>query len=58
MCLDTLMGDRDFTIDLDDIDDKDEDHDVVTSNATKNLRKNSFQFTLQVPDKTMRCLKM
>ncbi|XP_043528150.1 glutathione-specific gamma-glutamylcyclotransferase 1 [Frieseomelitta varia] len=58
MCLDTLMGDRDFSIDLDDIDGKDEDHDVVTSNATKNLRKNSFQFTLQVPDKTMRCLKM
>ncbi|KAF3420232.1 hypothetical protein E2986_09948 [Frieseomelitta varia] len=58
MCLDTLMGDRDFSIDLDDIDGKDEDHDVVTSNATKNLRKNSFQFTLQVPDKTMRCLKI
>lgn len=58
MCLDTLMGNRDFSIDLEDIDGEDEDRDVVPSEATKNLRKNSFQFTLQVPDKTMRCLKM
>ncbi|XP_071876595.1 putative glutathione-specific gamma-glutamylcyclotransferase 2 isoform X1 [Bombus fervidus] len=60
MCLDTLMGKRDYNIDLEDveIDAKDEDSDLVTNNATNNLRKNSFQFTLQVPDKTLRCLKM
>lgn len=58
ICLNTLMGDRNFNIDIEDIDVKDDDNDLVTNNATGNLRKNSFQFTLQVPDKTMRCLKM
>lgn len=58
ICLNTLMGDRNFNIDIEDIDVKDDDNDFVTNNTTGNLRKNSFQFTLQVPDKTMRCLKM
>ncbi|KAG6798266.1 glutathione-specific gamma-glutamylcyclotransferase 2 [Apis mellifera caucasica] len=58
ICLNTLMGDRNFNIDIEDTDVKDDDNDLVTNNAIGNLRKNSFQFTLQVPDKTMRCLKM
>lgn len=62
MCLTTLMGDRDFNIDLEDveIDVRDEeDNDLVGNNAANNLRENSFQFISQVPDKTpLRCLKM
>ncbi|XP_017761456.1 PREDICTED: LOW QUALITY PROTEIN: glutathione-specific gamma-glutamylcyclotransferase 1 [Eufriesea mexicana] len=56
MCLTTLMGNRDFSIDLEDIEIEVKDENDL---ATNNLRKNSFQFTLQVPDKTYRrCLKM
>lgn len=49
MCLTTLMGNRDFNIDLEDIEIEVKDENDL---ATNNLRKNSFQFTLQVPDKT------
>ena len=61
MCLTTLMGNRDFNIDLEnvEIDVRDEeDNDLVGNDAANNLRENSFQFISQVPDKLLRCLKM
>lgn len=61
MCLNTLMGNRDFIIDLEDVEidvRDDEDNDLVGNEAGNNLRENSFQFISQVPDKQLRCLKM
>lgn len=60
MCLTSLMGDRDFIIDLEDneIDVKEEDDNLVGSNTANNLRMNSFQFISLVPDRTLRCLKI
>lgn len=57
MCLTTLMGNRDFTINLS-IDALSEDEDMADNNAGNNLRENSFQFVSLVPDKTLRCLKI
>ncbi|CAK9814919.1 Glutathione-specific gamma-glutamylcyclotransferase 1 [Anthophora plagiata] len=60
MCLTTLMGDRDFDIDLEDneIDVRDEDDDLVNNNVANNFRDNSFQFISQVPGRALRCLKI
>ncbi|XP_076634831.1 putative glutathione-specific gamma-glutamylcyclotransferase 2 isoform X1 [Colletes latitarsis] len=59
MCLRLLMGDRNFRIDLDneemDVSDEDE---LDEDDDANNLRENTFQFILRVPDKTLRCLKM
>ncbi|KZC05462.1 Cation transport regulator-like protein 1, partial [Dufourea novaeangliae] len=56
MCLRTLMGDRDFYIDIDndeiDVDNEEHNDDV------NDLRENTFQFIITVPRKTLRCLKM
>ncbi|XP_026668529.1 putative glutathione-specific gamma-glutamylcyclotransferase 2 [Ceratina calcarata] len=59
MCLNTLMGNREFHIDLEDtgIDVRDEENNLAGNNAGNNLRENSFQYILQVPDTTLRCLK-
>lgn len=59
MCLSTLMGNRDFHIDLEDteIDVRDEENNLAGNNAGNNLRENSFQYIVQVSDKTLRCLK-
>ncbi|XP_076243353.1 putative glutathione-specific gamma-glutamylcyclotransferase 2 [Calliopsis andreniformis] len=54
MCLRTLMGDRDFAIDLNDEEDELADDDV----ANNNLRENVFQFILEIPNKGQRCLKI
>ncbi|XP_043262592.1 glutathione-specific gamma-glutamylcyclotransferase 1 [Colletes gigas] len=59
MCLRFLMGDQNFNIDFDneemDISDEDE---LDEDDDANNLRENTFQFILRVPDKTLRCLKM
>lgn len=54
MCLATLMGNRDFVIDLD------EDAELA-GRAEANERpprENSFQFSARIPSKSLRCVKM
>lgn len=59
MCLKTLMGNRDFVIDLaaDEVSVSDED-ELADDVVNNNLRENTFQFILEVPDKAKRCLKI
>lgn len=59
MCLRTLMGNRDFVIDLaaDEVSVSDED-ELADDVVNNNLRENTFQFILEVPDKAKRCLKI
>lgn len=59
MSLNTLMGSRDYHIDLEEtkINARDEENNFVGQNGGNNLRENSFQYILQVPDNTLRCLK-
>lgn len=60
MCLSTLMGNRDFDVNLKDIEmnARDEDNNVAVNNNVNNLREKSFQFLLQVPDNVLRCRKI
>ncbi|KAG7207467.1 hypothetical protein KM043_009102 [Ampulex compressa] len=61
MCLETLMGNRDFVIDLEDseFERRGENREVPAGNeVANNVRENSFQFSSRVPAKTLRCLKM
>ncbi|XP_076168752.1 glutathione-specific gamma-glutamylcyclotransferase 1 isoform X2 [Ptiloglossa arizonensis] len=62
-CLRLLMGDRNFNIDLDDDDeidvsDEDDSDDWDDNEGANNIRENTFQFSLRIPNKTLRCLKM
>lgn len=60
LCLRTLMGNREFRIDLDSREhDVREEHRVGDgkNDPAINLRENSFPFLSQVPAKTLRCLK-
>lgn len=54
MCLATLMGNRDFVIDLD------EDAELAGRAEANELppRENSFQFSARIPSKSLRCVKM
>jgi len=55
MCLATLMGNRDFVIDIDEDTELDkEDH----AETNERQRENSFQFSVRIPSKTLRCMKM
>lgn len=55
ICLTTLMGNRDFVIDLD------EDAEPVENRADVNERirdENAFQFSARIPSKTLRCVNI
>ncbi|XP_015604297.1 putative glutathione-specific gamma-glutamylcyclotransferase 2 [Cephus cinctus] len=56
LCLRTLMGNREFHIEIteDDINPADNEHD----DENNMLRQDSFQYISRVPPKTLRCLKM
>ena len=59
ICLRTLMGDRDFVIDLDDDEVNVDDHDDLNDDDVPNSRrKNTFQFIIRVPDRASRRLKI
>lgn len=51
MCLATLMGNRDFVIDLD------EESTVQAEEINARPREN-FQFSARIPSKSLRCVKM
>lgn len=57
MCLATLMGNRDFVIDLEDAEaiDSEENRAEIYHEQP---RVNSFQFSARIASKTLRCLKM
>lgn len=57
LCLPTLMGNREFVIDLEDTEAtvRVEDHADVNERPP---RENSFQFSARIASKTLRCLKM
>ncbi|KAL0122095.1 hypothetical protein PUN28_007100 [Cardiocondyla obscurior] len=52
LCLTTLMGNRDFAIDLD------EDAEPAVLPEEGRPRENSFQFSARIPSKSLRCVKM
>lgn len=54
MCLVTLMGNRDFVIDLD------EDGELAARAEEVNgrARESAFQFSARIPSKSLRCVKM
>lgn len=54
MCLATLMGNREFVIDLD----EDVESAVRAEEANGRPRRNSFQFSARIPSKSLRCVKM
>lgn len=54
MCLVTLMGNRDFVIDLD----EDAESAVHEEDFNERPRENSFQFSARIPSKSLRCVKM
>jgi len=54
MCLVTLMGNRDFVIDLD----EDAESAVRAEEVNGRPRENSFQFSARIPSKSLRCVKM
>ncbi|EZA60832.1 hypothetical protein DMN91_007727 [Ooceraea biroi] len=53
MCLVTLMGNRDFVIDL-----NEESEAEIHAEANERRRGDSFQFSARIPSKTLRCVKM
>lgn len=58
LCLTTLMGNRDFSIYFQDLEDRAEDRELVENAAVNNIRENSFQFVARVTPKTLRCLNI
>ncbi|XP_048516266.1 glutathione-specific gamma-glutamylcyclotransferase 1 isoform X2 [Athalia rosae] len=60
MCLTTLMGNKEFVIDLKDADQEDGvlDDRLDNDNLENVVRQDSFQFTSRVPPKKLRCLNM
>ncbi|XP_012525259.1 putative glutathione-specific gamma-glutamylcyclotransferase 2 [Monomorium pharaonis] len=57
MCLMTLMGNRDFDIDLDE-DAHAESAVPMDQEVNGRSRENSFQFSARIPSKSLRCVKM
>lgn len=55
MCLATLMGNRDFDVDL-----GEDAHaeSTVPEEINGRSRENSFQFSARIPSKSLRCVKM
>lgn len=54
MCLKTLMGNREFTVD---IEIERAQNDEEADNGQGNIAGHSFQYISRVPTKTLRCLK-
>lgn len=57
MCLETLMGNREFVIDLDE-DAESSAENRAEGNERPAHREGSFQFSARIPSKTLRCVKM
>ncbi|KAK2584264.1 hypothetical protein KPH14_006671 [Odynerus spinipes] len=61
MCLTTLMGNRDFIIDLETVEqdrfEADRDNANLQNNVNRDM-ENTFQYASRVPAQTLRCLKM
>lgn len=59
MCLESLMGPRDFSVNLQDLETENKEEEREGNVVGYNLRENSFQYMAsRVPAKTLRCLKM
>ncbi|XP_015514621.1 glutathione-specific gamma-glutamylcyclotransferase 1 [Neodiprion lecontei] len=60
LCLKTLMGNREFDINLNEVDEPEGvlDDRLEDDNVAHPLRQESFQFTSRVPSKTLRCLNI
>lgn len=58
LCLVTLMGNREFVIDLEENAELVGIHAEDHAEANERRRENSSQFSSRIPSKTMRCLKM
>ncbi|XP_012221076.1 putative glutathione-specific gamma-glutamylcyclotransferase 2 [Linepithema humile] len=56
MCLETLMGNREFVIDLDG--DAESSAENRAEGNVERHREGSFQFSARIPSKTLRCVKM
>lgn len=58
MCLKTLMGSRDFTIDLEVIEQEAGRDNANIPNNVNRVMENTFQYVSRVTPQTLRCLKM